>query len=134
MYPADHNFIFFSKCLDLKTFFINISKNPEILTKCTPRALLNVSTTLGNMLKPFGPALGRKSGLQGNTPILSFSHHLTAVSFEVALIPRSETVGICGIKCCIPHTILFKWQYTTWNKTCSIFFSAFHFYCKCVFS
>ena len=49
--------------------------------------------------------LGRQTELQGNTPILHFHTPINVGDFEVARIPLSKTVGICGIKCCIMHLV-----------------------------
>ena len=44
-----------------------------------------------------------------------------------ALIPPSETVGICGRKCCMLQTVLLNGNIRPGNKTSLIFFSAFKF-------
>ena len=47
--------------------------------------------------------------------ITHFHMLIDAGGFEVAQISRSKTVGICGIKSSIMHTVLVTWQYTTWK-------------------
>ena len=57
-------------------------------------------------------------------------HHfhipINVCGFEVVWIPWSETLGICGIICCIMHTVLFG-NIRDVNKT-RFFFSAFDFF------
>ena len=58
---------------------------------------------------------GQTIGAAGKSPIPQFCTPITIGAFKVPLIPRSETAGICGIKFCIMHTVLFTWQDTIWE-------------------
>ena len=45
--------------------------------------------------------------------------------FHVRWIPQSETVGICGIKCCMMHTFCLHGIIRLESKITLVFFSAF---------
>ena len=93
VYTADRDIIFLQNFQIFKSiFYERFYKNPEKTQTnyFTPKGWLNASTALGHMLI-------RRSVAQ---TILTFTHQLT-----------SETVGICGIKCCLMLTVLFTWRY-----------------------
>ena len=103
----DHDFNFCKISSLFKTFFkYNISnsqnKTPKKLSvhpkdSIGPRVCASVGQTIGDTGNPLIP------------------HFHTPINVGVVHMPGAHGLRrwVCGIKCCIMHTVLLTWQYTT---------------------
>ena len=96
---------------------INIPKNPEIthtsvhLKDGWVLALDDWVLVIGQHVDAIGQRWAGDRCCRDIYQSLTFTHQLMWLPFEMPCIPRSETMGICGIKFCTLHTFFCAFIY-----------------------